>query len=375
MLELSGIPVSGGSRIGRALLYEETPDASPPSAVKPTDVDRESEVARLERAAELAKEDLLALQETLAGQEGIAGIFHAHAVLLDDLVPRVAAEIREGNEAERAVATVLHGAAAELAKVKNKMLAQRSQDIVDIERRLLRALSGMKPKAPAPDASDGPVVVVARDLTPTETAQLEGRNIAAIALEGGGPTSHTAVIAKSLGIPCVVGVDGLTSRAQPGDMIWVDGSRGAVVIEPDSATVERAVGMGERYERLEAALLRESHLPAETPDGHRARRQGGHGARRRGGRALPDGVPLPPDARSPGRAGAGAHLRRDPGADRRKPADDPYVRLRRRQGEPLRAGAAGAQPCARRALAALVLRARGGVPDAAACDPADGRAR
>ncbi len=269
MTELQGIPVSGGSRIGRALLYEETPEVSPSSAVPPEDP--AAEVARLRRAAELAKEDLTALRESMAGQEGIAGIFGAHAVILDDFMPRLESAIHDGMTAERAVATVLHTYAAELARMRNRLVAQRSQDIVDLERRLLRALSGLRPKAPDPGKADGPVVVVAHDLTPTETAQLEGRNIAAIALELGGATSHTAVIAKSLSIPCVVGVAGLTERVQPGDMIWVDGSKGTVVIEPDSATVERAVGLGERYERLEASLLRESHLPAETLDGHHAR--------------------------------------------------------------------------------------------------------
>ncbi len=268
MTELSGIPVAGGSRVGRALLYDETPEITPASAVPPEDP--AAEVARLRIAAELAKAQLADIQEDAGGQDGIAGIFSAHALILDDFLPRLEVVIHEGVTAERAVATVLHTYAAELARKPNRLIAQRSQDIVDLERRLLAALSGLKPKVPDPGQADGPVVVVAHDLTPTETVKLEGRNIAAIVLEQGGATSHTAVIAKSLGIPCVVGVDGLTERVQPGDMVWVDGSKGTVVIEPDSETVERAVGLGERYERLEAALLRESHLPAETLDGHHA---------------------------------------------------------------------------------------------------------
>lgn len=268
MAEFQGIPVSGGSRIGRALLYEETPEINPASAVPPASP--EAEVLRLRRAAVLAKEDLTALRESMAAQEGISGIFQAHSMILEDFIPRLEAAILQGASAERAVATVMHTYAAQLRKKRNRLVAQRSQDIVDLERRLLRALSGLKPQAPDASQADGPVVVVARDLTPSETAGLEGRNIAAIALELGGPTTHTAVIAKSLGIPCVVGIEGLTDAVQPGDMIWVDGSEGTVVIEPDSETVERAVGRGERYERLEATLLRESHLPAETLDGHSA---------------------------------------------------------------------------------------------------------
>ncbi len=268
MTTFAGIPVSGGSRVGRALLYDEAPDISAVSAAPPADV--EAEVRRLQRAGELAREDLIAFLETMSGQEGIAGIFAAHAAMLDDFLPRLAAAVREGMRAERAVATVMHAFAADLAKVRNRHVAQRSQDIVDIERRLLRALSGLQPATPNPSADFGPVVVVAADLTPSETAALQGRGVAAIALERGGATSHTAVIAKSLGIPCVMGATGLLDAVQPGDMLWVDGTEGSVVLEPDSATVEHAVGLGERYERLEAVLLRESHLPAETLDGHRA---------------------------------------------------------------------------------------------------------
>lgn len=269
MIQLTGIPVSGGSRIGRALLFEEVPDVSPAMAQPPADLD--AEVKRLRRAAELAREDLDAFLQTMSSHEGIAGIFAAHAVMLDDFIPKLEAAILEGMAAERAVATVMHAYAADLAKVRNPHIAQRSQDIVDLERRLLRALSGVRPKTIDAPHDGGPVVVVARDLTPSETARLEGREVAAIALEYGGATSHTAVIAKSLGIPTVVGVEGLLERVQPGDMVWVDGSAGRVVIEPDSDTVEQAVGLGRRYEELEAVLLKESHLPAETIDGHRAR--------------------------------------------------------------------------------------------------------
>jgi phosphotransferase system enzyme I (PtsI) len=113
-------------------------------------------------------------------------------------------------------------------------------------------------------------VVVASTLTPSEVAAFEGRPIAAMVLEYGGPTSHSALIAKSLGIPCVVGVQGVTRIVHPGDRIWVDGSQGLVVLAPDADTLERARGLGERYDRLEASLLGESNLPAETLDGYRA---------------------------------------------------------------------------------------------------------
>jgi phosphotransferase system enzyme I (PtsI) len=268
MAELNGIPVCGGSRVGRALLYEEAPDLSSPGTVAPEHV--EAEVLRLERAAALAEEDLDALRESLGGGSGVGGIFRAHALMLEALKPDLDAAVRRGLAAEHAVATVCHEQAMRLARSKNQLMAQRSQDIVDLERRLLRALGALASSGPAVDAAGAPAVVVARDLTPSETAGLEGRNVAALALELGGVTSHTAVIAKSLGIPCVVGVEGLTDRVRPGDVLWVDGTNGRVVIEPDPSAVKEAQALGERYERLERTLLGESHLPPETLDGHRA---------------------------------------------------------------------------------------------------------
>jgi phosphoenolpyruvate-protein phosphotransferase (PTS system enzyme I) len=267
MKELQGLPVSGGSRIGRVVLYEEAHDAAIP-LLPAGEVSEELE--RLAGAIEEARTGLAHLRDSLGGDRSIGEIFGFHAELLDSQRPAIERTIREGASAEHAVARVLHGLAGRLRDTGNPMLSGRARDVVDLERRLLRVLAGVGAPEPGELAASGPAVVVARDLTPSETAALEGHGIAALALEEGGATSHTAVIAKSLGVPCVVGVAGLTSQVQPGDTVWVDGTRGLVVIHPDPEAVRRAVGLGERYDRLEATLLRESHLPAETLDGHRA---------------------------------------------------------------------------------------------------------
>jgi len=268
MLTLDGIPVSGGSGVGRALIYEQVHDVRAAPALPPRDV--EAEVERLERAAEHARDDLHELHESLAAsKDAIAQIFAAHAAMLDDFLPLLLSTIREGVTAEHAVQTVIHAAAARVARVRDPLLSQRSKDIVDVGRRLGRALRGMSPELREEEDDDGPVVIVAQDLSPSEAVDLRGRNIAAIALEQGGHTSHTAVIVKSLQIPCVTGVRGLTEQVSPGQMLWIDGSRGRVVVEPDAAAMERAIELAHRYERLEARLLEESDLPAETIDGHR----------------------------------------------------------------------------------------------------------
>ncbi|MGE0192833.1 MAG: phosphoenolpyruvate--protein phosphotransferase [Planctomycetota bacterium] len=271
MTELRGLPVSGGSRVGYALLFEEVPDVRAPAGGVGAD-DVPAELARLDAALEEALAQLEGLQASMEGQAGlVSGIFEAHAAMLNDAAPRLRAAVQEGNAAEHAVAMVLHAIRERLEALPNPVFAQRAQDIVDIERRLLRALGSLSHETPDLAAAPlGPVVVVASTLTPSEVAAFEGREIAAMVLEYGGPTSHSVLIAKSLGIPCVVGVMGVTRAVHPGDRIWVDGSEGLVVIAPDAEMLERARGLGERYDRLEAALLRESNLPAETLDGYRA---------------------------------------------------------------------------------------------------------
>lgn len=265
-----GLPVSGGSRVGFALIYEEVEDVRPSAGgVEPEGMP--AEIERLARAFERAREELATLRRSLAGQvDSIEGIFEVHEAMIEGFHPALVASIHEGNRAEHAVATVLHAYRAKLEAHDNPVLRQRGQDVLDIERRLLRALGSLEASMPGGGSPLSPVVVVATTLTPSEVADLEGREIAAIVLELGGPTSHSALIAKSLGIPCVVGVAGIGRAVRPGDRVWVEGSDGVVVLHPDPETLERARQRAERYERLERSLLAESNLPAETLDGYQA---------------------------------------------------------------------------------------------------------
>ncbi len=266
MIQLTGIPVAGGSRVGRIVIVEEAPGYAIPLKARGVPA---VERARLASAVEVAHAGLERNRAALGGDASVGEIFRVHGEMLDAIRPIIEEAIQDGASAEQAVARVLHRQAERIAATDNEMLAQRGRDVRDLERRLLRALSGLEASTPTASEGDGPTVVVARDLSPSDTAALDGQDVAAIAIELGGSTSHTAVIAKSLGIPCVVGVEGLMAHAQPGESIWVDGTQGLVVLNPDPDTVARARGIGERYERLEEILLRESHLPAETLDGHR----------------------------------------------------------------------------------------------------------
>lgn len=268
MRELRGIAVSGGSGVGRVVRFEENAGVNSVSVLPARDP--VAEIGRLQRAAEHVRGDLVRAGDGVSGSGAVAQIFRAHLAMLDDLMPRIEAAIQGGANAEHAVSAQLHDLAEMLLAMPDPVLAQRAQDIVDIKKRLQRALAGSRGASAPDNGGAGPVVLVARDLTPSEAAALQGSDVAAIALEFGGHTGHAAVIIKSLEIPCVMGVAGLLRAARPDQVVWVDGSAGQVVIQPDAQAMERALERSRRYERLEAALLQESHLPAETIDGHRA---------------------------------------------------------------------------------------------------------
>jgi phosphotransferase system enzyme I (PtsI) len=265
---LRGIPVSPGSRIGRAVHHEAVPFAG--------DVDRRTvpaaevprERARLSAAFEAASRGLDESRKALAVDPQVGSIFEVHRILLEGVRGEIDEAVVAGSSAEHAVATVLRGYANRLAEIADPLFSERRTDVIDVERRLLLALSGRGVTGAAPGDGKTPLVVVAEDLTPTEAAALSQGSLAALVLEHGGPTSHTAIIAKALGVPCVVGVGGLVAAVAPGAEVWVDGSSGLVVVEPDAKARAEALALGARHEADERALLQETGLPAETLDGH-----------------------------------------------------------------------------------------------------------
>lgn len=266
MRRLRGVGVSGGSRVGRSVHLEAVEFAAGPSAIRAEDVPRELE--RLARAVQVAVRGLEESQRALALDPRVGSIFEVHRILLDAVRGEIEEAVRSGSSAEHATATVLSRYASRLASIADPMFAERRQDVLDIERRLLRALSGSS--ASSQDRPTAGEVLVALDLTPSEAAALAGGRVGGLVLEHGGATSHTAIIAKALSIPCVVGVAGALAGIPPGVDVWVDGGAGSVVVEPDEKSLEAARERARAHEASERTLLAESHLPTETLDGHAA---------------------------------------------------------------------------------------------------------
>ncbi len=264
---LDGISASPGIAIGPLFQFQETRvvvDDHPAG-------DADSEARRLDQALEGARGQLATLYEEVERRagKGEAAIFRAHQALLADgeLRAEVLALLEEGHGAAWAWQEVLAGRVAELARVRNERLAARAVDLRDVGQRVLRLLAGTEHGAP--HLPDEPVILVADDLTPSDTARLDPRRILGLCTAGGGPTSHTAIIARSLGIPAVVGAGAqLLERTGGGECI-LDGSGGRLYLEPDPADLESARAFqvdlrGRRDLEMEAR-----YQPAVLTDGHR----------------------------------------------------------------------------------------------------------
>ncbi len=269
MSVLRGTGVSPGVAVGRALVMER--DAAPVFrlALPPERV--EDEVRRLEGAVEASREQLRGIKERLSREVGAphAYIFDAHLLMLDDpLLRERAAEIVRGEavNAEWALRSVSESLHALFSQFSDAYLRERTTDLDDVIGRIQLNLRGT-PDAPSLSRLPGPVVLVAGDLVPSEAADLDWDRVLAIVTDVGSSTYHTAIIARSLGIPAVAGLKEATRQIPPGGLVAVDGTRGEVVVEPSGAALEALQAAQEAYRREEERLRGTRGLAARTLDG------------------------------------------------------------------------------------------------------------
>ncbi len=269
MSTLRGSGVSPGIAVGPALVMERDEAPIFRLAVPPERV--EAELERLEQALVASREQLRAVKERLSREVGAphAYIFDAHLLMLEDplLRERAAAIVRqEGVNAEWALRAVSESLHALFSQFSDSYLRERSTDLDDVIGRVQLNLRGSS-EAPSLSRLPGPVVLVAGDLTPSEAAELDWERVLAIVTDVGSSTYHTAIIARSLGIPAVAGLKDATRQIQPGSLLVVDGSRGEVVVEPSGTALDGFRVVQERYRREEERLRGTRALPARTPDG------------------------------------------------------------------------------------------------------------
>ncbi|MEO1991870.1 MAG: phosphoenolpyruvate--protein phosphotransferase [Pirellulales bacterium] len=267
MLKLQGIAVSQGVTIGEALVLDSEGFRIPRRFVARSAVD--TELARLENAitqtSRKIKRDRDAIKSELGGQ--YAAIFDAHLAMLSDKKMRaeLTAAVRDRNWwPEYAVSRTLRRYAKVFQSLDNH-ISQRAHDIYDIEKSLLRNLLGQRRETLA--AISQPVIVLAHNLTPSETANLDRRFVQGFATELGGPGSHTAIVAEGLEIPAVVGIGPFLSDVSGGEPVILDGNQGLVILQPDEETIARYRQEVEAAQSAQAKLEGLRDLPAETNDG------------------------------------------------------------------------------------------------------------
>ncbi|MGC4032125.1 MAG: phosphoenolpyruvate--protein phosphotransferase [Tepidisphaeraceae bacterium] len=266
---IKGIGVSPGVVICPAVVLDAEDLVIPRRLVDAQSV--EGEVTRLREAFAQAAADLGTFRTKLNADHGneIASIFDFHAGLLKDksLVNSVVKEIQNGQtNAEYAVSIAMKKLAGTFLQMKDTYLAERVKDVYDVEKRVLRTLIGQAHEGLLNLRQD--VVVIAHDLLPSQTAALDKTHVRGFACDVGGRTSHTAIVARAMGIPAVVGLGNVSGAINGGDTVIIDGTRGVVIVNPDADQLTEHEEYVRQYIEFEKELATLTDLPATTTDGH-----------------------------------------------------------------------------------------------------------
>lgn len=262
---LRGLPVSEGVAVAPIFHYESLPPKIPEYEAKET----AAEWQKLETALEKVRRVILDRQREMVSRVGEeeAAIFEAHALFLSDeeLLENTRLLIEEkGYNAARAWKESVDGIVARFQALADDYLKQRAVDVQDVGNQVLRELSG---EAHHKIVFEEPVILVADDLTPTETASLDLERVQGIALLSGGATSHSAILARSLGIPAVTGLPIRIKQIPQQTPVALDGFKGEVLIQPDEATRREFETRRTRWLEEKQRLLASTHQAAVTLDG------------------------------------------------------------------------------------------------------------
>lgn len=239
-----GIPVAQGIARCPALVHLAEEEEIVPETISPEDVP--GEIARFEAALIATRIELLEIQQKISSAIGAhdASIFDAHLLVVEDrtLIDEVLRSLERDHLCiEYIFQEVAHKYCKTLEAIDDPYLRERVVDIEDVTRRVIRHLLGKAPQNPA--AHDQAHIIVAHNLTPSDTAQLDRDLVRGFVTEIGSKTSHTAIMARSLEIPAIVGMQGICQQIQIGDDILIDGYNGLLILNPSSETVLE-------YERL-----------------------------------------------------------------------------------------------------------------------------
>lgn len=263
---MKGIGASPGIVIGRVLIKKE-----PVIEIEKKDIENTTqEVEKLEKSLDFARKEIEEIcknaQKKMRKEE--AKIFEAHLMMLED--PEVFGQVTEMIEQKKVNAEwALQEITQKFLNIFNSMddeyIKERAADLKDVRDRVIRILLGIE----SCDLSNLPkeVIIVAEDLTPSDTAQMDKDKVLGFVTEFGGKTSHSAIMARTLGIPAVVGVNGITKSVNDDDLVIFDGEKGLVYINPDNTLIQEYIHKKEEYKQFKTKLNDLIGKESKTKDG------------------------------------------------------------------------------------------------------------
>lgn len=262
-----GIPASRGYAIGQAFIKKHVELNITDEKVQ--DVAKEKDLLR--KACEKSKVQLEKIKKKALDSMGEekAMVFDAHLMLFDDpeFIGAIEGEIENnGLNALKAASDVSSSYVAIFESMEDEYMRERAADIKDVAKRLMNNLAGIEDSF---DIEETNTIVIAHDLTPSDTAQLDKEKVIAFLTNIGGRTSHSAIMARTLEIPAVVGLHDITESVQNGDILIVDGIEGRVIIDPDHETVTKYVALQEAYNQEKEELKKLVDVKAKTKSGKR----------------------------------------------------------------------------------------------------------
>jgi phosphotransferase system enzyme I (PtsI) len=270
-----GIVASPGIVIGRAYLLDRRKVVVAGRRID--DINVKDEVARFKQAVDRSKSQLEDLKKRFSKGLGKSHLYilDTHIMLLEDkmLIDGTVKHIRESQlNAEGALAETIAAIGLKFDTIEDEYLRERKHDVEQVGDRILRNLLGHKQESLA-DIKDE-AVIIAHDLAPSDTLMMRKDKILGFATDAGSRTSHTAILARSLGIPAAVGLENITAAVKTGDVVILDGIHGVVIVDPDEETFLDYLKKQRRYKYFEQELEKLRTLPAVTLDGHAVQLQG-----------------------------------------------------------------------------------------------------
>jgi len=269
-IRLQGIAVSPGIIIGKARLVDRSKQKIVYQYIV-NEKDLNREVERFKNALQVTKDQISAVKNNLPEQlKQHAFILEAHLMILDDnmvMDATIKAIMEEKINAEWALKKSVQKVSKIFNEVADEYIRERFSDVENVAERILRNLAGkVQEKITVTDEN---VIIVAHNLSPADTTELNTSKILGFITDIGGRTSHTAIMAQALEIPAVVGLETATSVITDGCLLIVDGYKGDVIINPDINLISAFQEKQIYYEKYKSSILRLSYLPSETTDGHR----------------------------------------------------------------------------------------------------------